>query len=92
MTKNVPKGHTHSKVDHLAGRLLQTSKNPAVLSVAGAALSDTRTNVRTHAPIAHTSGTVAGTAGHLLATSRSAAVRSVAASVLSDHQTKKRSS
>jgi hypothetical protein len=87
--KGAPKGYTHQKVDHIAARLLQTSKDPDVRSVAGAALSDTRTSPRAHNPIAHTSAKVASTAGELLATSRSAAVRSVAASVLSDRQTKK---
>ncbi len=88
-SKGSPKGHTHQNVDSIASRLLHTSKNPDVWSVAGAALSDTRTTPRAHNPVAHTSAQVASTAGQLLATSRSAAVRSVAASVLSDRQTKK---
>jgi hypothetical protein len=90
MAKGAPKGHTHQKIDHIASRLLQTSKHPDVRSVAGAALSDTRTSPRAHNPVAHTSAKVASTAGELLATSKSPAVRSVAASVLSDRQTKKR--
>jgi hypothetical protein len=90
MAKGAPKGHTHQDIDHMASRLLQTSKSSAVRSVAGAALSDTRTTPNAHKPVAHTSAKVASTAGELLATSKSAAVRSVAASVLSDRQTKKR--
>ena len=89
MAKGAPKGHTHQKIDRIASRLLQTSRNSDVRSVAGAALSDTRTSPRAHKPVAHTSAKVASTAGELLATSKSPAVRSVAASVLSDRQTKK---
>jgi hypothetical protein len=90
MSKGGPRGHTHQKVDHIASRLIQTSKSPDVRSIAGAALSDTRTTPKAHKPVAHTSAKVASTAGELLATSRSPAVRSLAASVLSDCQTEKR--
>jgi len=79
MAQGAPEGHSHQNVDHIASRLLQTSKNADVRSAAGAALSVTRTTPKGHTPVAHTSAKVAATA-----------VRSVAASVLSDRQTKKR--
>ena len=45
MAKGAPKGRTHQNVDHIASRLLlQSSKDPDVCSVAGTALSDTRTS------------------------------------------------
>jgi hypothetical protein len=74
---------THTRVDHLAGRLLKTSRDPEVRSVAAAALSDTT-------PPAHTRNRVASLAGKLL-NDGNKAERSVAASVLADHrQTKRR--
>lgn len=74
---------THKSVDHLAGKLLNTSRDPAVRSVAAAALSDTN-------PPAHTRNRVASLAGSLLHDGNKAE-RSVAASVLSDHKQTKRS-
>jgi len=73
---------THSKVDHLAGRLLKTSRDPDVRSVAAAALSDTN-------PPAHTRDRVASLAGSLL-NDGNKVERSVAASVLADHKQRKR--
>jgi hypothetical protein len=74
---------TSPRIDHLAGKMLKTSKSRAVKSVAAAALSDTN-------PPAHTRNRVASLAGSLMHTGTSAQ-RKVAASVLSDHKRRKRS-
>jgi hypothetical protein len=84
-----PAGHTSQQIDHIASNLLRTSRDPEVRSVAGAALSDTRTSPRGHKPVAHTGGQVASMAGSLMNTGNKNE-RSVAASVLADHKTKKR--
>lgn len=74
---------SHSKIDHLAGKLLKVSRRSAdVRSVAGAALSDT-------SPPAHTRSRVASLAGELMHSPR-AAERLVAASVLADHKQAKK--
>jgi len=69
---------THKKVDHVASKLLRTSPDADVRSVAAAALSDTN-------PPAHTRDHVASLAGSLLHDGNKAE-RTVAASVLSDHK------
>jgi hypothetical protein len=70
---------TEPPIDKLAGKLLRTSRNPAVRSIAAAALSD----IRLHA---HTHRIVASIASDLMQNSPSRNVRRVAASVLSDRQ------
>jgi|HubBroStandDraft_2_1064218.scaffolds.fasta_scaffold19931_2 hypothetical protein len=73
---------THSKIDHLAGKLLKVSQSADVRSVAAAALSDTN-------PPAHTCNRVASLAGELMHSPR-AAERRLAASVLADHKQAKK--
>jgi hypothetical protein len=73
---------TRKSVDHLAGKLLKTSRDPEVKAVAAAALSDTN-------PPAHTRSRVASIAGRLLHDGNKTE-RSVAASVLADHKQTKR--
>lgn len=79
-SKPKPVGHTSSKVDHIAGKLMHSPK-PEVRRVAAAALSDTN-------PPAHTRNRVASAAGSLMHTGNKQE-RTVAASVLADHKTKK---
>lgn len=73
---------TYSKIDHLAGKLLNVSHSADVRSVAAAALSDTN-------PPAHTRNRVASLAGELMPSPR-AAERRVAASVLADDKQAKK--
>jgi HEAT repeat protein len=73
---------TRKNVDHLASKLLRTSPDPEVRSVAAAALSDTN-------PPAHTRSRVASLAGSLMHDGNKLE-RSVAASVLSDHKQNER--
>lgn len=73
---------THKSIDHIASKLLRTSPDADVRSVAAAALSDTN-------PPAHTRNRVASLAGSLMHDGNKAE-RSVAASVLSDHKSAKR--
>jgi len=70
---------TENPIDKLASKLLRTSRNPEVKSVAAAALSDVRLS-------AHTHRTVASIASELMRNSPSSGIRRVAASVLSDRQ------
>ena len=72
---------THPSIDHLAGRLLKTSRKPDVRSVAAAALADT-------VPPAHTRNRVASLAAELMH-SGNKTERRVAASVLADHKQSK---
>jgi hypothetical protein len=81
MAKSKPSGHTSSKIDHIAGKMMHSPK-PEARQVAAAALSDTHM-------AAHTRAAIASVAGGLMHTGNKQE-RRVAASVLSDHRTKKK--